>query len=77
VAQTYFGLVAPARTPLPAIARLASAAGEALKEQGFRDRLLAEGQFAIGSGPEDCAAFMQREAARWAPVLRRMNLQID
>ncbi len=77
VAQTYFGLVAPARTPQPAIARLASAAGEALKEQGFRDRLLAEGQFAIGSGPEDCAAFMQQEAARWAPVLRRMNLQID
>jgi tripartite-type tricarboxylate transporter receptor subunit TctC len=77
VAQTYFGLVAPARTPAAAIARLSQAAAQALQEPGFRDRLLAEGQFALGTGPEECAAFMAAEAARWAPVLRRMNLQVE
>jgi tripartite-type tricarboxylate transporter receptor subunit TctC len=77
VAQTYFGLVVPARTPRAAIDRLSHAASTALQEQGFRDRLLAEGQFALGTGPEECGAFMQREAARWAPVLKRMDLQVD
>ena len=44
---------------------------------GFRDRLLAEGQFALGTGPEEYGAFLKAEAARWAPVLQKMNLQID
>ena len=77
VAQTYFGLIAPARTPRATVERLSQAASQALKEQSLRDRLLAEGQFAMGTGPEECATFMQQEAARWAPVLKKMNLQID
>ena len=77
VAQTYFGLVVPAKTPRAAIDRLSQAAASALQEPGFRDRLLAEGQFALGTGPEEFGTFMEREAARWAPVLKRMNLQVD
>jgi tripartite-type tricarboxylate transporter receptor subunit TctC len=77
VAQTYFGLVVPAKTPRTAIDRLSQAAAAALQESGFRDRLLSEGQFARGTGPEECGAFMAREAERWAPVLKKMNLQID
>ena len=77
VAQTYFGLVVPAKTPRTAIDRLSQAAAAALQEPGFRDRLLSEGQFARGTGPEECGAFMAREAERWAPVLKKMNLQID
>ncbi|TCZ55094.1 tripartite tricarboxylate transporter substrate binding protein [Roseicella aquatilis] len=77
VAQTYFGLVVPARTPQAMIDRLSGAAREALQEPGLRDRLLSEGQFALGTGPEDYAAFLAREAERWAPVLKKMNLQID
>jgi tripartite-type tricarboxylate transporter receptor subunit TctC len=77
VAQTYFGLVVPARTPRPAIDRLSAAASQALQEPALRDRLLAEGQFAVGSSPEECAAFMAREADRWRPLLARLNLPID
>lgn len=77
VAQTYFGLAVPAKTPRTVIDRLSQAAATALQDPGFRDRLLAEGQFALGTGPEDYAAFLKAEAARWAPVLQKMNLQID
>jgi tripartite-type tricarboxylate transporter receptor subunit TctC len=77
VAQTYFGLAVPAKTPRPAIDRLSQAAATALQDPGFRDRLLAEGQFALGTGPEEYGAFLKAEAERWAPVLKRMNLQID
>ena len=77
VAQTYFGLVGPARMPRPLVERLSQAAGHALQEPRLRERLLAEGQFALGSGPDDFAAFLAQEAARWTPVLKKMNLQID
>ncbi|MBK1657288.1 tripartite tricarboxylate transporter substrate binding protein [Paracraurococcus ruber] len=77
VAQTYFGLAVPARTPRTAVERLSQAAAAALQEPALRDRLLAEGQFALGTGPEEYGAFLRAEAARWAPVLQRMNLQID
>jgi tripartite-type tricarboxylate transporter receptor subunit TctC len=77
VAQTYFGLCAPARTPQPVIARLAQAASTALADASLRERLLSEGQFARGTGPEEYASFLAAEAARWAPVLKKMNLSAD
>jgi tripartite-type tricarboxylate transporter receptor subunit TctC len=77
VAQTYFGLAVPAKTPRAIIERLSQAAATALQEPGFRDRLLGEGQFALGTGPEEYATFLAKEAERWAPVLKKMNLQID
>jgi tripartite-type tricarboxylate transporter receptor subunit TctC len=76
VSQTYFGLVAPAKTPPAAIERLSAAAAQALQEAALRERLLAEGQFAMGAGPEEFAAFLRREADRWRPILSRMNLQL-
>jgi tripartite-type tricarboxylate transporter receptor subunit TctC len=76
VSQTYFGLVVPARTPRGPIERLSAAAAQALQEPSFRDRLLSEGQFAMGTGPEAFADFLRQEAERWRPILGRMNLQL-
>lgn len=76
VAQTYFGLVVPARTPRAVIDRLSAAAAQALHEPALRERLLAEGQFARGSSPEDYAAFLQQELDRWRPVLAKLNLEL-
>jgi tripartite-type tricarboxylate transporter receptor subunit TctC len=75
VAQTYFGLAVPARTPREVVERLSRAAAGALQEAALRDRLLGEGQFAVGSPPEEYAQFLRQEAERWRPVLARMNLQ--
>jgi tripartite-type tricarboxylate transporter receptor subunit TctC len=77
VGQTYFGLCAPARTPQAAIDRLSQAAQAALAEPALRERLLAEGQFARGTGPDEYARFLTAEQARWAPLLKKMNLAID
>ena len=77
VGQTWFGLVVPARTPAAAIGRLSVAASRALQEPTLRDRLLNEGQFAIGSSPDEYAAFLGREMDRWRPLLQRMNIKVD
>jgi tripartite-type tricarboxylate transporter receptor subunit TctC len=77
VGQTWFGLAVPARTPAAAIERLSAAASRALQEPTLRDRLLNEGQFAVGSSPGEYAAFLDREMDRWRPLLQRMNIKMD
>ena len=74
VAQSWFGMLAPARTPAPAIARLNAAANEALQEPRVRERLTNEGQFLQGGSPERFAAFLAEEAVRWRPVLSRLEV---
>jgi tripartite-type tricarboxylate transporter receptor subunit TctC len=77
VGQTWFGLAVPARTPEGPIERLSAAASRALREPALRDRLLNEGQFAVGSSPGEYAAFLDREMDRWRPLLARMNIKVD
>ncbi len=77
VGQTWFGLAVPARTPAAAIERLSAAASRALQEPTLRDRLLNDGQFAVGSSPGEYAAFLDREMDRWRPLLQRMNIKMD
>lgn len=74
VAQSWFGMLAPARTPAPAIARLNAAANEALADGRIRERLTNEGQFLQGGTPERFAAFLAEEAVRWRPVLSRLEV---
>ena len=74
VAQTWFGLLVPARTPAAMVQRLNAAAVQAIRTDEFRARLLTEGIFAIGSSPEEFASFLRTESERWGPLLRRMNI---
>ena len=77
VGQTWFGLAVPARTPAAPIERLSAAASRALQEPALRERLLNEGQFAVGSSPGEYAAYLDREMDRWRPLLARMNIKVD
>jgi hypothetical protein len=43
----------------------------------LRDRLLGEGQFAVGSSPGEYGAFLGREMERWRPLLQRMDIKVD
>ena len=74
VAQSWFGLLAPARTPAAAVARLNGAANEALGDARIRERLTNEAQFLQGGTPERFATFLADEDRRWRPVLSRMEV---
>ena len=73
VAQTWFGLLAPAKTPPDAVARLNAAALRALETPELRERLLAEGQFVAGGTPDDFSAFLTQQSERWRPLVRRLS----
>ncbi|MES2713160.1 MAG: tripartite tricarboxylate transporter substrate binding protein [Pseudomonadota bacterium] len=76
VAVTWFGLLAPARSPAGQIERLNAAAAAALREAVLQERLLSEGILAAGGDVAAFAAFLQREQERWAPLLRRLDIQL-
>jgi tripartite-type tricarboxylate transporter receptor subunit TctC len=77
VAVTWFGLLAPARTPPAALARLNAAGAAATADATVRERLLNEGILTAGGSPADFQAFLSREAERWGPLLRRLNIQLN
>ncbi len=74
VAQSWFGLLAPARTPAAAVERLNAAALRALQDRRIRERLTDDGQFVKGGTPEEFAAFLRSEAEQWRPILSRLEV---
>jgi tripartite-type tricarboxylate transporter receptor subunit TctC len=73
----WYGLLAPAGTPRPVIARLNSEVGKALQSADVRERLLAQGADPMPGSPEAFAAFMQAEMAKWAPVVKQAGVKLD
>lgn len=73
VAQTWFGLLAPAKTPAGVVAKLNAAAQKGLENPALQERLLSEGQYVAGGTPEEFATFLRSEMDRWRPLVRRLT----
>jgi len=71
------GLLAPAGTPAPIVARLNTEIVAALRSPDLRARLDQLGVEAIGSSPEEFARFLNAELARWGEAVRRSGARID
>ena len=71
---SWFGLLAPARTPADMVQRVNAAANEALKDERIRERLITEGQFLAGGSPEDFADFLRLSDTQWRPILSKLNV---
>ena len=74
-ALSWFGLLAPARTPDAMVRRIHGAAAEALKDARIRERLLNDASFVIGSTPEEFAQFLRDQDSQWRPILAKLNVQ--
>ena len=76
-AVTWFGLLAPAGTPKEVVARLNAEFNKALQSAELRKRLGDEGADAAGGTPEQFAALIKDEIARWGKVVRESGAKID
>ncbi len=76
-ATAWLGVVAPARTPAPIIARLNAEIVAILKDPAVVEKLRAVYMEPAGGTPAAFAAFMQDELRRWEPVIRRSGASID
>jgi tripartite-type tricarboxylate transporter receptor subunit TctC len=71
---SWFGLLAPARTPADVVQRVNAAANQALQDARIRDRLTTDGQFLAGGTPDDFGNFLKRSDDQWRPILQRLDV---
>jgi tripartite-type tricarboxylate transporter receptor subunit TctC len=76
-ASTWFGMFAPARTPTEAVRRLLAEVPRAMAAPDLAARLAALSLTDPGLSGEAAAAFVRREAARWAEVVRTSGATAD
>ncbi len=69
--NAWFGLFGPAKLPPAVTAALYDAAVKALKQPQFVERLKTEGASPVGNKPEEFAAFVRADVARWAPIVKQ------
>jgi tripartite-type tricarboxylate transporter receptor subunit TctC len=73
VASEWFGLLAPAGTPKPIIAKLNAEMKRIMALPNMGDRLAAIELMA--TTPEELAAFMKAETERWGALIRQQGLK--
>ena len=73
----WFGLSVPAGTPPEIIVKLNAAALQAAKAPDFVKRMTDLGYNLIPSTPEEMAAMLKAELARWAPIVKSSGAKID
>lgn len=76
-AVTWFGFAAPAGTPAPVIATLNQAFNKALKQPALTKKLADEGASVLGGTPDQFAALIRQDHARWAKVIQAASVRID
>ena len=71
------GLLAPAGTPAPVIARLHEEVAKIMRLPDIREKFADLGATPIGSTPQELAAFIRAEMAKWAEVVKAANIKIE
>jgi tripartite-type tricarboxylate transporter receptor subunit TctC len=72
----WFGVAAPARTPADIVAKLNAAIVKSLHMPGVREKLTSEGSEIVGNTPQEFTAFLKRDIARWAQVIKDSGVKL-
>ena len=73
----WYGLLAPAATPKPVIAKLNAESQRVLAMPDVRERLVNAGIDPAGGTPEDFAKFIAAELDKWRPVVKAGGVKVN
>ncbi len=76
-AASWQGLFAPAGTPGPVVSRLYAEVSRAMMAIEIRDSFSRQGFMVEATPPDEFAAFVAAETARWAAVVRAGKVRLD
>jgi tripartite-type tricarboxylate transporter receptor subunit TctC len=76
-AVLHYGIVAPAGTPRPIIAKLNSALREALADTSLSSRFAAEGAEPLATTPEEYASDIDREETKWSALVKASGAKAE
>jgi len=76
-AVQYYGLSAPAGIPRAIVERLNKELRSIIESEETIKRLVADGGDPIASTPEEYAANIDHEEAKWAALIKKLGLKIE
>ena len=71
----WYGMVAPAGLPPAVLARLAAVIAQGTRADDMREALIRQGAEPVGSTPQEFAAFIKSETAKYARVIREAGVK--
>ena len=77
LAPTWTGVVAPAGVPRAIVDRLNAAINKAILSEGFKEKFGKIGDEGGGGSPEDFAAVIKSDSAKWGEVIRRAGVKLE
>jgi len=76
-ATSWFGMFAPAGTPAPIVAQLNKALVKVLSQPETKKKMADQGAEPVSETPEQFAAFIQAESAKWGKVVKESGASVD
>jgi tripartite-type tricarboxylate transporter receptor subunit TctC len=76
-ADAWMGLIAPAHTPEPVVAKIQREVVEALGTAAVRDKLATQLMEPVGNSPSEFRARIDGEVDRWGPVIKAANIKVN
>ena len=74
---TWFALFAPAGAPRDVIGRLNAAVSKAVQMPDVREKFMAQGAETMSGTPEQVAAYVRAEVAKWAEVVKASGAKVE
>jgi tripartite-type tricarboxylate transporter receptor subunit TctC len=76
-ASSWFGLLAPAGTPMDVVNRVQQETAKALATAAMKERLLSQGAIPSGITSSDFARFIAAETNKWSKVVKASGAKVD
>jgi tripartite-type tricarboxylate transporter receptor subunit TctC len=76
-ANTWFGLVAPAKTPAAVVEKINAEVNRVLKMPDIKEKFAAEGGGPLGGSPQEFAALLKSDYAKWGKVVKESGAKLD
>ena len=76
-AMSWFGLFAPAATPKPVLDKLNAALVKVLNQADVKKKIAEQGGDVVAETPEQFAAFIKSETAKWGKVVKESGATVD
>ncbi len=76
-AGAWQGVMVPSGTPAAVVQRLNAEINKALQSPDMREKLAVQGAEPLGSTPEEYGAYVRKELARWASVVKATGVTLD
>jgi tripartite-type tricarboxylate transporter receptor subunit TctC len=76
-AESWYGLYAPAKTPVEIIDRLNKSAARAVQSEAFKRLGVNEGLVMVASPPAELDRYVRGEEERWRKVIQDANIRIE